>query len=179
MKKLMRGSIILVLFIFLTAGQILPQTSKAPDPWARLNFLIGEWVGVGTGTPGEAVGGTTFATELDKKILVRKNWAKYPPKQGEKAGLSHEDLLIIYPSPGKSSYRAIYFDSEDHVINYLISFPETPDSAVFETDPAQEGPRFRMTYALAPDRTLKNVFWIATSGEGFRVYVQGTLKKKS
>lgn len=179
MKKLLRGIVILALFSFLAGEQVPAQVSQASDPWARLNFLIGEWEGVGTGAPGEAVGGTSFAYGLDKKILVRKNWAKYPPKPGEKTGISHEDLLMIYPSSGEPPFRAIYFDNESHVINYSVMFPQKADSAIFETDPAQKGPRFRMTYELAPDRTLKNVFLIAAPGEDFKVYVQGTLKKKS
>jgi len=170
--------IILVLSAFLAGGLMFAQASKPPDAYARLSFLVGEWVGVGTGAPGEAVGGTSFAFDLDKKILVRKNWAKYPPKPGEKTGLSHQDLVVIYRAPGESSFRAIYFDNEDHVINYLVSFPQKPDAVVFETDPAQKGPRFRLTYELGADGALKNVFLIAAPGEEFKVYAQGILKKK-
>jgi hypothetical protein len=169
---------ILVLLAFLGGGDIFAQASKPSDAWTRLNFLAGEWEGVGTGAPGEAVGGTSFAFDLDKKILVRKNWAKYPPKPGEKTGWSHQDLVIIYRSPGESSFRAIYFDNEDHVINYLVSFPQKPDAVAFETDPAQKGPRFRLTYELGADGALKNVFLMAAPGEEFKVYGQGTLKKK-
>ncbi len=174
----MKRIFILVLLAFLTGGLMFAQASKPPDAWARLSFLVGEWVGVGTGAPGEAVGGTSFAFDLDKEILVRKNWAKYPPKPGEKTGLSHQDLVIIYRSPGESSFRAIYFDNEGHVINYLVTFPQKPDAVVFETDPAQKGPRFRLTYELGADGPLKNVFLIAAPGEEFKVYAQGILKKK-
>jgi len=169
---------IFVLLAFLASGLVFAQAAKVPDNWARLSFLAGEWEGVGTGAPGEAIGGTSFAFDLDKKILVRKNWAKYPPQPGEKTGLFHQDLMIIYRSPGESSFRAIYFDNEDHVINYLVSFPEKPNAAVFETDPAQKGPLFRLTYELRADGTLANVFLIAGPGEGFKVYAQGVLKKK-
>lgn len=169
---------ILVLLAFLGGGDIFAQASKPTDIWARLNFLAGEWEGMGTGAPGEAVGGTSFAFDLDKKILVRKNWARYPAKPGEKTGLSHQDLVIIYRSPGESSFRAFYFDNEDHVINYLVSFPQKPDAVTFETDPAQKRPRFRLTYELGADGTLKNVFLMAVPGEEFKVYAQGILKKK-
>jgi hypothetical protein len=153
------------------------QIPKPADPWARLNFLIGEWRGVGTGAPGEAEGGTSFAFGLDKKILARNNWAKYPPKPGEKSGLSHEDLMIIYPAGDGSAFRAMYFDNEGHVIPYSLSFSQKTDSVVFETDSAQPGPRFRLTYELKADGTLANIFWIAPPGGEFKVYVQGVLKK--
>lgn len=174
----MRRMGIVVVSALLGGGLVFAQSSKPADAWTRLNFLVGEWEGVGTGAPGEAVGGTSFSFDLDKKILMRKNWAKYPPKPGEKTGLSHQDLVIVYPSPGESLFRAIYFDNEDHVINYLVSFPQKPDSAIFESNPTQKGPRFRMTYELGSDKALKNVFWIAAPGQEFKVYAQGTLKKK-
>jgi hypothetical protein len=174
----MRRVGIFMVSAFLAGGLMFAQASRSPDAYARLNFLVGEWEGVGTGAPGEAVGGTSFAFDLDKKILVRKNWAKYPPQPGEKTGLFHQDLIIIYRAPGESSLRAIYFDNEDHIINYLVSFPEKPDAAVFESDPAQKGPLFRLTYELGADGVLNNVFLIAGPGEGFKVYAQGKLKKK-
>jgi hypothetical protein len=174
----MRRFFILVFVALLAGGHMFAQASKPQDPWAPLNFLLGEWEGVGTGTPGEAVGGTSFAFDLDKRILVRKNWAKYPPKPGDKTGLSHEDLMIIYTSSGESVLRAIYFDNEDYVINYTVLPLSNPGVVVFETDPAQKGPRFRLVYELNAAGTLKNVFLIASPGEEFKVYAQGTLKKK-
>jgi hypothetical protein len=164
----------------LAVGQAQAQT-KAPlpaAPWAKLNFLVGEWQGIGSGAPGEAVGGTIFDFSLGKKILVRNNWATYPPKPGESAGLSHEDLLIIYPGPDGAGLRAIYFDNEGHVISYGVTFPAKPNAATFETDAGQPGPRFRMTYELGADGVLENVFWIAPPGGEFKVYIRGSLKKK-
>jgi hypothetical protein len=174
----MKRTWILLFSIVLAGGLALAQASKSPDPWARLSFLLGEWEGAGGGAPGVAAGGTAFAFDLDKNILARKNWAKYPPKAGEKTGLSHEDLLLIYPLAGESSMRAIYFDNEGHVINYTVSFPQKQDSVVFESDPAQKGPRYRMSYELNADKTLKNVFSIAPPGQEFKPYVEGLLKKK-
>ena len=162
----------------LAAAAAAPQAAKPQDPWAGLSFLVGDWAGVGTGGPGEAAGGTSFAFALDKAVLVRTNWAKFPPKPGEKAGLSHEDLLYIYPGGGDGALRAIYFDNEKHVISYIVSFPAKANAVVFESDPAQKGPRYRMTYELKADASLKNVFFVAPPGQDFKAYMEGTLKKK-
>jgi hypothetical protein len=155
----------------------LAQTAKPADPWARLNFLVGEWQGLGSGAPGEGEGGTSFAFSLNRKILVRKNWAKYPAKPGEAAGVSHEDLMIIYPSGDGAAFRAVYFDNEGHVIHYAASFPQKPAAVNFETDPAQPGPRFRLTYEWKADGMLDNLFWMAPPGGEFKVYVQGRLRR--
>jgi len=176
LKRLSMIGLAAVLAVGVASAQT--QTPQPADAWARLNFLVGDWQGVGSGAPGEAVGGTTFAFGLDKKILIRKNWAKYPAKPGETSGLSHEDLMIIYPAADGSSFRAIYFDNESHVIPYAVTLPQKPNAAVFETEAGQPGPRFRLTYELNADSVLENVFWIAAPGGEFKVYVRGSLKRK-
>jgi hypothetical protein len=164
--------------VVLFAQGAAPQVTKTADPWAGLAFLVGEWVGVGSGAPGEASGGCAFAFALDRSVLVRTNWAKFPPKPGEKAGLSHEDLLYIYPEGSTGTFRAEYFDNEKHVIHYIVSFPAKADAATFESDPSAKGPRYRMTYELAPDKTLKNTFLVAMPGQDFKPYTEGTLRKR-
>jgi hypothetical protein len=179
----MRRRMFAVLVLFAGAGWMFgqsaaPQAGKPADPWAKLNFLIGEWTGVGSGAPGEATGGTTFAFGLDKSILARTNRAQYPPQPGQKTGLLHEDLMYVYFDAGSDAPRAVYFDNEKHVIHYLVAFPSKPDAVAFESDPAAKGPRYRMTYELNADKTLKTVFFIAPPGRDFKPYVEGTLKRK-
>jgi len=164
----------------IAAGLAAAQVAKpASDPWASVRFLIGQWEGVGSGAPGQASGGTAFALELNANILVRKNWSNFPPKPGETKGLNHEDLMIVYPSGEAAGLRAIYFDMEGHVIQYTLVIPASPNAAVFESDAAQKGPRYRLTYSLAADGTLKNTFSIAMPGQDFKEYMTGSLKKKS
>src|SRR2546429_9953027 len=76
----------------------------------KLDFLIGKWVGVAgeKDTPlGAGQGAFSFDPELNNKIIVRHNRAEYD------SGVSHGDLMVIYL---EGSPRAIYFDSEGHVI---------------------------------------------------------------
>jgi hypothetical protein len=148
------------------------------NPWARWQFLVGSWEGTGSGEPGEGAGTFSFAYELDGKILVRRSRVDYPPKPGEKTGLTHQDLVIVYPSSEGSSFRAIYFDTEGHVINYLVTFPEKQPAVVFESDPSQPGPRYRLTYDADAKGILAVTFSIAPPGGPFKVYVAGTSRRK-
>ena len=155
-----------------------PQFGTPADPWAKLNFLVGEWTAIGAGSPGQGTGGTTFAFALNRSVLVRTNRAEFPPKPGEKTGISHEDLMYFYLDAGSDATRAIYFDNEKHVIHYLVTFPPKPNAVVFESDPGQSGPRYRMTYELNADKTLTTVFFIGPPGQDLKPYVEGTLKRK-
>jgi len=161
------------------AGGAGSQPAKAGDPWAPLRFLLGDWVASeGSGKPGEAISGaTSFAFDLQNSVLVRKNRADYAPKPGEKAGISHQDLLLIYLRLGENQFRAFYIDNEGHDINYRIQCPKE-GVAVFESESAQPGPRFRLEYQLNADRTLTITFSIAMPGGDFSVYTKGTAWRK-
>lgn len=157
----------------------LGQDRAAVDAWAPCRFLLGEWVAVaGTGQPGEAVsGGSTFALDLGGKVMVRKSFANYAPRQGEKTGISHQDLLIIHQPLGETQFKAFYVDNEGHEINYRLTFPK-PDTAVFETAASEKSPRFRLEYQLAKDGTLAIIFSIAPPGGAYQVYTKGAARRK-
>lgn len=155
------------------------QPAGAADPWAPCRFMMGEWVAIeGSGQPGEAVsGGFSLAFDLGGKVLVRRNRADYAPKPGEKTGISHQDLMVVYQPAGETQLRAFYVDDEGHAINYLVSSPKE-NVEVFETDAAEHGPRFRLDYQLNPDRTLSITFSIAAPGGSYKVYTKGTARRK-
>jgi hypothetical protein len=100
----------------LAAGSLCGQAAKV-DRWAPLSFLIGEWVGEGGGGPGQGSGGFSFLPEQNGNVLVRKNWPDYPASK-DRPAVSHTDLMIVYEEDAK--LRAIYFDSEGHVIHYEV-----------------------------------------------------------
>ena len=121
-----------VLVVLLSAICLRAQTG---DTLKRLDFLLGDWVGIAgeKDTPqGAGQGDFSFHADLNGKIIVRRNAARYD--SGEK----HDDLMIIYlDDPGAP--RAIYFDAEGHVIHCKIAFPAA-DRVEFESD------MFRLTY---------------------------------
>jgi hypothetical protein len=166
--------------LLLLASFAAPAQTPAPAvrPWAPLEFLAGTWEGLGSGAPGEGRGGCTFAFELDKNILVRKNWAEYAPKPGQTRGVSHQDLMIVYADPGDPRLKAIYFDMESHVIRYVLQTPNRPNQAVFESEPGTKGPRFRLSYELNGDGKVLNIFAIAMPGQDFKEYTRGWLVRK-
>lgn len=178
----MKRCVASVLFVFAaiaaTTLSQLPAQAQDKDAWAPLLFLMGNWSGVGSGQPGEALSGsTTFSFDLGKTVIVRKNKAEYPPKPGEKIGLTHEDLMIIYQQPGEAGFKAIYFDNEGHVIRYRITIPAKQPAAVFDSEGGEKGPRFQLICEAVPNGALSVEFLMAPPGSDLKSYVKGTIKK--
>jgi hypothetical protein len=143
-----------------------PQTTELK----KFDFLIGKWVGVAgeKDTPlGAGQGAFSFDLELNSKIIVRHNRAEYD------SGAKHDDLMVIYL---EDTPRAIYFDSEGHVIRYKISSPAA-DSVVFESDGTQPGPKYRLSYWMERG-SLKGKFEVAPPGGEFKTYMSWSSRKQ-
>ncbi len=145
--------------------------------WDPLEFLVGRWSSPVSGQPGEGIAGASdFSYALNGNILIRNSRAEFAPKPGETHGLVHDDLLIIYQQPEAPGLRAIYFDNEGHVIHYTVTTAK--DRAIFLSDPAQPGPRFRLSYELV-GKNLNGKFEIAAPGsEDFKIYLTWTSVKQ-
>ncbi len=169
------------IFVSLTwmmlAAHSFAQSRELGDVWGRWSFVIGDWEGIGSGDPGKGAGRFSFAPDLDRKILVRKNFSEYPSKPGERTGIRHRDLMIVYPDDERSAFRAVYFDNEGHVIHYLVTFPAKQPAVTFESDLKPGVPRYRLDYEMESDNTLLITFSIALPGQAYKTYVQGKSKR--
>lgn len=163
-------------FAALTFLLLVTKIDGADDPWKPLQFMIGDWVGTGSGKPGQGGGEFSLRPDLANKILVRHNHSEYPARPGQSQGVVHDDLMIIYLPQGSGAFRAEYFDSEGHVIHYVISFSE--DKAVFLSDAPTSSPRFRLTYQKKSENELGIDFAIAPPNQDFHPYLSGTVTRK-
>ena len=175
----MRTSFKVKIFLFsvmLTVSSFAQQISK-PD-WSGYNFLIGEWIGEGSGSAGEATGSSTFSFDLQNSVIIRKSFAEYPAASNRPA-FRHDDLMIIYQE--NKTIKAMYFDNENHVINYTVGFSTDSSSIVFVSEPSTKSPRFRFTYTKYEVNRLKFSFEFAPPGkpEEFSKYLDGIVKKKT
>jgi len=143
--------------------------------WNKWEWLTGEWVGEGSGQPGQGGGTFSFKTELDNKILVRKSHSEYPAA-GNKPEVIHDDLMIVYPDNTGNPSKAIYFDNEGHTINYSITY--TDQSIVLTSDKIPNVPIFRLTYTLLGNECVNTKFEMSQDGEKFMTYIEGKSKKK-
>lgn len=125
--------------------------SGAVDPdasWKALSFLEGTWdAKVQAGSAGaQGLGTYTFRSELNGHVLARHS--EQAACRGPKAyDCEHSDLLYIYREGADPVLRALYLDSEGHVIHYAVTVPQ-PGTAEFNTDLNELGPQFHLVYHL-------------------------------
>jgi hypothetical protein len=155
----------------LTISQII-FGQQSVKTWEKWNFLIGEWKGEGSGQPGQNEGSFSFHTDLDGKILVRKNRTVFPATANSVAKV-HDDLLIVYPGDQGALQEAIYFDNEGNIIRYKVSFTE--NSIVLTSNIIPDNPRFRLSYVTIDNMTVNIIFEISSSRapEDFIMYLSG------
>jgi len=160
------------------AGLAAAQTPAKPDPWAAYRFLIGSWTGEGQGQPGNTSGTATFGLDLDGRILVRTSRASVPATP-QQAAYVHEDRLVVYREAPGQPVRAIYWDNEDHTIEYDVSASADGKVVTFVSRATAGAPRFRLVYTrLGPD-SVDVRFEMAPPGspDAFKVYTQGVTKR--
>ncbi len=164
-----------LLWLFVYSTSVFSQYNINKPNWDELKHLVGEWVGDGSGDPGQGTGTYSFTFNLDERILTRKNHTEYPANNGRPA-FSHDDLMIIYFDQDKP--KAIYFDNEGHTINYNVVV--NGDTVLFISDVIASSPRFRLSYVKTSDDSLKIIFEIAMSSDPgkFNKYLEGTSHRK-
>ena len=169
----MKSKLSILFTIFLLSMPLTAQQKS--NTWEKLNYLIGNWKGEGSGKPGEGEGYFTFKLDLDKNILVRTSHSEYPATDNKPATI-HNDLMIIYRDYTGTPNRAIYFDNENHVINYSITYT-TNNDIVFTSDKIPNVPTFRLTYSIMNDITVNIRFEMSQDGEKYFTYIEGKSKR--
>ncbi len=172
---LVAASLVVVLWSPRLAARQAPAQASAPA-WDRFTFVVGEWVGEEGGNPGQGTARFSFAYDLERRILVRKNHNEFPATPGRPAFV-HDDLLIVYPE-GKT-IRAVYFDNDDHVIHYTLEASGDTKGFVLVSDRTPGAARFRLVYAAAPGGRLTIRFEIAPPDkpDAFARYLEGTARR--
>jgi len=179
--KMNRTASVLLLAPF--AGLLLlSNTSRAQESakaWASFEYLLGDWVGEGGGQPGQGTGGFTFLADLQNHILVRKNHAAYPATKDRPAS-THDDLMVVYRDSDNTPPRAVYFDSEGHVIHYSVTASADHKTIEFVSEALPSSPRYRLTYFVTGGGALTLKFEIAPPGkpDSFSTYIEAKAKRK-
>ena len=167
--KIVAGIALMLVFCASCAAQ-------QPKSCAGIDGLVGEWTGVGSGAPGEGTGGFTFQRELQGKVLVRRNFAEYPPTNGRPA-YRHDDLMVIYKNAANAD-RADYWDNESHVIRYAITTSADKCAITFESPKSTTEAAYKLTYTFKSPDEVSIGFQIAPPGREFGQYIIASATRK-
>jgi len=167
----MKGKLFLFVVLFSISINIFGQEKPS---WKNWNWLMGSWIGEGSGEPGTGGGTFSFSLDLDEKILIRKSHSEYPAEDN-KPVIIHDDLMIVYPDLNGIPSDAIYFDNEGHTIKYHIIYSENAIILTSEKNPG--APVFRLTYTLFNKDTIDTKFEMSQDGKDFMLYIEGESKK--
>jgi hypothetical protein len=177
MRQLISALVVTVVTLAGCLGWPSPTAAASlPKELAPLAFLLGEWDGGGSGTPGQGNGGTSFATGLQDRVIVRTNFAVIAATDKTPAS-RHDDLMIIYVDEQRV-VRADYYDNEGHVIRYVVE-ASADGRAVFTSDASAAGPRYRLTYEAASGGSVKGAFLLAPPGkpDAFEPYLSWEMRR--
>jgi hypothetical protein len=163
-----------VLLTIVFCGMIATGFSQQKPSWDQWSWLTGEWIGEGSGKPGDGGGTFSFKTDLDQNILVRKSHSEYPAT-ANKPQVIHDDLMVVYPDFSGNPAKAIYFDNEGHTINYSITYSDK--SIILTSDKIPNVPIFKLTYSLIDNETVNTKFEMSQDGVKFFTYIEGKSKK--
>jgi hypothetical protein len=153
------------------------KSGSAPQLGPQWGRLVGEWAGDSGGQPGQGEGGASFRFELQDHFLVRRSWARLTAPDAR--ATSHEDLLVISPGASGAEARAMYWDSEGHMIAYMATWSADGSTVTFLSEASPGAPRFRLVYSgLLTDAPTVS-FAVAPPGspETFRTHVSGRLHR--
>jgi hypothetical protein len=179
MLDCMRSAVISLVWLL---AAIPANCFAAGADWGSAQFLIGQWVGEGSGQPGAGTGAFSFTPDVQGRVLLRRSFAEYPAAGGKPAA-RHDDLMVVYHGE-TGELRAIYFDSEGHVIRYAGI--ETAGAVVFVSDGKPDEIRYRLTYTATGIATgtatgkdnLKLQFEIAAPGKEFATYLEASARRQ-
>ncbi len=167
--------VVTVLSLALTAEYALGQGNEPPLS-TPLRFLLGEWEAIPQ--PGQGSGYFSFTSELGGRAVVRKNHAEYPASEGRPAG-THDDLMMIFVEGTPAVCRALYIDTEGHVIRYIGKIG-SDSQVIFLSEAAGNEPRYRLSYGRLQDGTLSGKFEGTAPGkpEAFTTYFEWAAKRR-
>ena len=176
-RKLVLPVACLFLLAIYSVPKLAAQQSDAPN-WQDWNFLLGEWTGTGSGQPGQGAGKFSFKLDLQRHVLVRTNYAEYPATK-ERPAFRHDDLMIVYREPLSGPTKAIYFDSEGHVIHYSVKINQSAATATFLSEPEAEVPSYRLTYTGKGPDAVSIKFEVAPPGkpDQFQAYIEASAER--
>ena len=169
--------------LFVMAGLPLSIASAqppAPDPFERVNFLVGQWEGTSEGRPGKGTVRREYTRALDGRFIRVRNRSEYPVQEKNPKGETHEDEGFISFDRARKKLVFRQFHVEGFVNQYVEDGESSSARVIFTTESIENIPagwRARETYVVHGPDEFEEVFELAESGKPFEVYSRARLTR--
>jgi hypothetical protein len=171
------GVLMLFAVLPLHAGSIQPP---APDPFARVSFLVGRWEGTSEGQPGAGKVSREYKLALNGKFIHVQNRSEYAAQEKNPKGEIHQDEGFISFDRTRKKLVLRQFHIEGFVNQYVEDDSSSPTRIAFTTESIENIPagwRARETYVVLGPDEFEEVFELAEDGKSFELYSRARLKR--
>lgn len=159
----------------LTADAAAP----APDNWAPVRFLIGQWTGTAVGEPGEGKVTRQYEFVLNDKFIRETNTSVYAAEEKGKKDEVHEHMSFISYDKARKLVVMRQFHVEGFVNQYAIA-SATTTNVVFDSERFENFSnewRARETYDIVSADEFIETFELAEPGKSFEVYSKNHFRR--
>lgn len=169
----------LIVLITMISGVAFGQTK----PLERLDFLIGKWIGTGSGFGNEkSKVESEFNFVMNEKYIEVLNDSKFNPTESKPDGEHHIDKGII--SYDKIRKVIVYrqFNIEGYINQYVLNDSLSNDTVlVFETEIIENfvpGGKARWTIKKIGTKQIETIFDLSFPGKKYGCFGTNVLTKK-
>ena len=168
----MKGLYFATLGLFL-GGAAVPADS--PSRLVALQWLIGDWAGVGHGEPGTSATERYVESFLDGRYLRVRGRSVYPKQEGNPRGEVHEEMDVWSYDAARDALILRQFDNLGFVSTYVQDkAASTNERLVLVAEQLENVPsgwRARYTYTFVPPNEYHEVLELAMKDKDFEPYV--------
>ena len=153
------------------------------NSFEKLQFLIGEWQGKGTGFGNENSTITaSYQFIMDKKYIEVKHESHFKPTPNKPKGEHHIDKGFISFDTHRKQVIYRQFNIEGYVNQYILNKEKsTNNTLVFETETIENfvsGGKARFTIKKISDTEIETIFDVSFPNKNYSCFGTNTLVKK-
>ena len=152
-------------------------------PFDRLDFLIGEWIGTGSGFGNEKSQiESEFNYIMEGKYIEILNDSKFNPTKTKPDGEHHIDKGLISFDENRKLIVYRQFHIEGYINQYVLNDSLSNDTVlVFETETIESfvpGGKARWTIKKIANEQIETIFDVSLPGKEYACYGTNVLRRK-
>ena len=159
-------------------GLLYANLTVAAEPASRLDalqWLVGDWAGVGQGEPGTSATTRHVEAFLEGRYLRISGRSVYPKQDGNPKGEVHLEMDVWSYDRARDVLMLRQFDNLGFVTTYALDkAASTSERLVLVAEHLENIPsgwRARYTYTFKPPNEYHEMLELDMGGKGFQPYV--------